>query len=119
MITFKLDPDDGEPYELVAHSRDVLLWEKGAKGRSFGQFGDNPNMIDMYGMAFVAARRQGLFSGTLQEFEQTIDVLPVDDDEESEPDPTDEGPSPGPSLSLPSPPASPPPSGRKKATARS
>jgi hypothetical protein len=120
MMTFKVIPDGGEPYQVTAHSRDVLVWEKSGKGRTFSQLADHLSMTDMYGLAFVAARRQGMFSGTLQDFEQSADMMPVDVDEDDEdPDPTHAAPSAAPSSNSQSPPASRPPSGRKRATSRS
>lgn len=119
--TFEVRPDDGEPYRVTAHSRDILTWEKAGKGRSLGELANNPSLGAFYGLAYFAARRQGLFTGTLAEFEQQVDLEPLDDDEgdEEAPDPTRPGPSAEPSSTLPSSPASPPPSGQKRAGRRS
>jgi hypothetical protein len=49
-------------------------------------------MVDLYGLAHVAARRQSMFSGTLQEMETTCDLTPLstneDEEEDDEVDPT-------------------------------
>jgi hypothetical protein len=121
MMTFKVIPDGGEPYQVTAHSRDVLVWEKSGKGRTFSQLADHLSMTDMYGLAYTAARRQGMSTGTLQDFEQSVDMMPVDVDgeDDEDPDPTPAAPSAAPSSNLPSPPASRPPSGQKRATGRS
>lgn len=74
MFTFRVLPDSGEPYELVARSRDVVTWEKGGRGRSLGKFAENPAMGDLYALAHAAALRQGQFAGPLTEFEQSVDV---------------------------------------------
>lgn len=92
LISFEISPDDGGPYRVDAYSRDVLLWEKAVKGRSFSQMQSALAMVDLYGLAHVAARRQGLFAGTLQEFEATCDLEPVTD--EAPPDPTRSGATP-------------------------
>lgn len=92
MITFTITPDGGAPYELVAGSRDVLIWERTGKGRAFSQFQDGLRMGSLYELAHVAAKRQGLFDGSLGEFEQTCDLDTADEDDEAgagrEPDPT-------------------------------
>lgn len=118
--TFEVRPDDGEPYRVTAHSRDILTWEKAGKGRSLGELAQNPSLGAFYGLAYFAARRQGLFTGTLAEFEQQVDLEPLDDEEDEEaPDPTRPGPSAEPSSTSRSSPASPPPSGQKRAGRRS
>lgn len=120
MMTFNVTPDSGEPYTVTATSRDVLAWEKGGRNRSFSQLANNLAMVDMYALAYTSARRQGLYAGTLQEWESAVDLMPTDEDqEEEEPGPTQEGPSPGPSLTSPAQPESRPRSGRKKGTEQS
>jgi len=117
MMTFEITPDDGDPYRLEAGSRDVLTWEKAGKGRSFGQLGsgESMRMEHLYGLAYYAARRQGLFSGSLAEWEESVDLMPVkDDDEEGTVDPTRPGPGGGSLSHSPSPPASRPRSGPRK-----
>lgn len=120
MFTFDITPDDGEPYRVKASSRDVLTWEKALKGRSFGELAENPTMEGMYGLAYAAARRQGLChaSLTLQQFETSVDLVLVDD-ESGQPDPTQAGAGPAASSASQSPPASPRRSGSRKTNARS
>src|SRR5690554_3921102 len=118
MMTFEIIPDDGDPYRLEAGSRDVLMWEKAGKGRSFGQFGsgESMRMEHLYGLAYYAARRQGLFTGSLAEWEQSVELRPVkDDDEEGTVDPTRPDPGGGSLSPSPSSPESLPRSGRTKA----
>lgn len=86
MITFTVRPDGGEPYELTAGSRDVLQWERTTKGKSAATLGD---MADMYKVAWLAAKRQGLYDGSLQDFETTVDL-----ETEGDEDGSDEGPDP-------------------------
>jgi hypothetical protein len=85
MFRIKATPDEGETYEFVAKSRDVVVWEKTGKNRSLGMLQEQRRFTDIYSLAHVAARRLGLFTGSLEEFEKAVDleVLP-----EEEPDPT-------------------------------
>jgi len=86
VITFQVRPDDGEPYELVADSRDVLGWEKQSKGRkTFMALMETLNLVDLYQVAHIAAKRLGKFAGELAEFERTC---ALEFNTEEEPDPT-------------------------------
>ncbi len=84
MFTFTIRPDEGEAFKVVATSRDIVVWEKTAGGRTFSDLA-RASMSDFYGIAFIAARRQGLFEGPRKDFDATVD-LEVEEDEE--PDPT-------------------------------
>lgn len=118
MITLKITPDNGEPYTVTATSRYVFAWEKTTKGnKSFLDLINEPTLVDLYRVAHLACWRQGLFTGTQQEFEATCEVTGgIEEDEE--PDPTRSAPSADDSSDSPSAPASPRPSGRKKANGR-
>ena len=85
MIDFKVRKPDGDTYDVKATARDVLLWEKGKAGRAFSRLANGASMVDMYALAHVASRRQGLFPGTLQEFEDNCEL---EFDTEDEPGPT-------------------------------
>lgn len=89
MIDFRVIPDDGEPFAFTAGSRDVLLWEKTSK-RSFSQVESDPKMTDLYALAYTAARRQNLFTGTPADFEATCELDFTDHGED--PDPTQPAP---------------------------
>lgn len=122
MMTFDITPDNGQPYRLTAGSRDVLSWEKAGKGRSFRQLGQETTMAGLYGLAYFAARRQGHFGGSLAEWEESVELMPVRDDDEPDDeeagegvDPTQPAPTPDSSSPSPSPQASRPASGRRKA----
>jgi hypothetical protein len=95
MFDFTITPDGKEPYYLTATSRDVLMWEKAGKNRSFTALLTNRNFTDLYSLAHIASRRQGMFVGTLDEFEEQCDLKGGRDDkkEEGEPDPTQSAPS--------------------------
>ena len=87
MIDFKVQRDGGDEFEVKATTRDVLLWEKAKPGkRAFSNFAGGASMVDMYSLAHTAARRQGLFDGSLQEFEESCEL--VFEDPEGEADPT-------------------------------
>lgn len=91
MFTFDIRPDAAATYKVTATSRDVVLWEKTTPGRTFNDLG-RPAMADFYGLAHLASKRLGLFDGTRKEFEDSVDLEIVEDEE---PDPTRAGPSPG------------------------
>lgn len=86
MLNFTVMPDGGETFEVEAMMRDVLKWEKGGKGRNLNQLKENPSMESLYAIAHIAARRQQLFTGSLDEFEETCDL---DFEEEQEDDTAD------------------------------
>jgi hypothetical protein len=86
MFTFAVRPDDGEEFKVTATSRDVVLWEQVTPGRHFAHLKE-ASMSDFYGIAFVAAKRQGLFAGDRQAFDKGVDIDIVEDD----PDPTSPG----------------------------
>lgn len=95
LYTWRVTPDEGEPYIVNAGTRDVLAWEKGNPGRSAQQMQDDFHMSYAYWLAHHAAKRQGLFSGTRQEFEQSVDLesgtlveVPGDDGDGDGADPT-------------------------------
>lgn len=87
MFTFTVTPDEGKPYEVVATSRDIVLWEKLHKDNSLKKLESNLRMTDMYSLCAVAARRQGKFEGTVAEFADQADIQP--ESEEVDPTPTD------------------------------
>lgn len=89
MMTFKVTPDDGEPYEVTARSRDVFVWEKTTKG-TMGQLAQGAPMVDLYHLAYLAAKRTGLFDGSLADFSATVDL--DFDGLDDEPDPTHAAP---------------------------
>jgi len=92
LYTWRVTPDDGEPYIVNAGTRDVLAWENDKPGRSAQRLNDNFHVKDAYWLAHCAAKRQGLFSGTRQEFEASVELesgtlveAPDTDDDGSDP----------------------------------
>lgn len=95
LVKVTVTPDDGEPYEVEATSRDVLVWEKTSRDhRTFQQLVNNQALTDIYRIAHIASRRLGLFGGDLAEFEKTCDVEQWQE-ESPEADPTRSAQSPG------------------------
>lgn len=92
MIDFTIRPDDGEPYELKATTRDVYMWEKAGANRSVSKLLGDVSMQAMYQLAHVAARRQQQFGGTLEEFVASNEL---DFSTAEAPDPTPSAPSTG------------------------
>lgn len=91
MQRFKVSPDGGEPYELVTGSRDVLVWEKTNRtGRTAVSLTEGASLMDQYAIAYLGAKRQGLFTGTREEFDSTCELEALG--EEEEPDPTPPAP---------------------------
>lgn len=93
MFDFRVTPDEGDPFDVEAAPRDVLVWERTNKNkRVFSDLLERTSLADMYHLAHVAARRQGLFEGDLRAFEASCDVSGAP---KEEPDPTGSGQSPG------------------------
>lgn len=87
MFIFKVSPDDGDPYAVVATTRDIARWEKTTKGASMRQLETEYRITDLYAVAYHAAVRHGVFSGTLAQFQDGAD-LEVDRPDDDETDPT-------------------------------
>ena len=118
MIDVTITPDGGGPIEVTIQSRDVLVWERTGKGRSFGTLMDDISMTAIYHLAWLAMRRLGHFAGDLKEFEATVEVSLEEDQEDAEADPTPPALSVVSSSRSPSPPASRRRSGQAKVTAK-
>ncbi|MEC3975087.1 hypothetical protein [Amycolatopsis sp. H20-H5] len=88
MITFTVTDDAGQSTEVKATARDVLNWEKTTKGAKFGHLADGMELGHLYKIAWFAAKRTAVFTGSLAEFEAGYDVVPEEDDDS---DPTNEG----------------------------
>lgn len=84
MFTFTVRPDGGEPYALTATTRDILQWEKTSKGKTLKTLQEQAPIEDFYKIAHFAAKRQQLFTGSLSEFEDSVDI-DVEEDEEENP----------------------------------
>lgn len=86
MFTFKLTNDDGTETTVKADSRDVLMWERTSKSNeSYTDFITGMSLDKFYRLAHVAAKRQGVFTGKLADFEKAFmleleeqEVLPTD-----------------------------------------
>lgn len=74
MFVWRVTPDEGEPYVVEAGTRDVLAWERAQPGRSAQQLQDDFHVANAYWLAHRAATRAGRFSGSLREFESSVDL---------------------------------------------
>lgn len=84
---FRITPEHGDPYEVDAGTRDLLVWEKTNKaGRTQVDLAKGASIADLYGIAFQAAKRLELSDLTRAQFEETCEVEVVG--EQDEPDPT-------------------------------
>lgn len=88
MINFHVVPEQGEPFDIEATSRDVLMWERTTKGAKLANIENDLHLADMYKIAWFTAKRLGLFTGSQAEFEESHDL---DFEKEEEPDPTQPG----------------------------
>jgi hypothetical protein len=127
-VPFEITPDGGDPYRVVADTRDIYTWEKTTPNKTvtLQQAMEELRFAELYRIAWIAARRQGMFAGTLDDFAATHQVEPKGDDDQEEEEeeggdavPTRPVNSPGPSSPSQSSPASRPRSGPKKVAARS
>lgn len=91
MLTLKISPDGAAPYVVKAEARDVLVWERTGKNRSLGTLFDNVRVDDWYSLAYITARRLGLYEGNAATFEATCNV-DLEADEDAAQDPTSPAP---------------------------
>jgi len=121
MITMTVQPDDGDPFEVKAGTRDIYVWEKTNRGKTFAELMKNMAIVDLYEIAHIAARRQGLYQGTLRDLVETCEIeteLDEEDEDDGKAGPFDQDRSAETSSPSPSSPASRRRSGPKKATGR-
>lgn len=57
LIIFTVTPDDGEPFEVEAGSRDIARWESSGRNRTLSSWQQNPNMTEMYRVCWIAMER--------------------------------------------------------------
>jgi hypothetical protein len=87
MFRFRVNPDDGEPFEVESTSRDILAWERKSKQTARYLLEKLP-MAELYKIAFNAAERQGLYDRGYAEFESGCDLKVIrteDDDDTTDP----------------------------------
>lgn len=73
MFKFTVEPDGEEPYEIKASARDIRKWEKETGKTLSDMSAGNLDLADAYLIAYYASVRIGKFSGTLDDFEDTVD----------------------------------------------
>jgi hypothetical protein len=86
VIDLKISPDGEKPFVVTAEPRDILVWERTGRDRSFDQLMSAMRMTDLYEIAYITARRLGLTTMDKPTFETACNVEPHAETEE--PDPT-------------------------------
>lgn len=71
MITFDVEPEDGDRFEVKADSRDVVVWEKTSRSNErYIELLTDMRLTALYRLCHIAAKRQGLVDCKLAEFEK-------------------------------------------------
>lgn len=81
MIEFTCKPDGADPYKVTATARDVLVWEKALKSRTFTKLMAELPLEDLYKIAWLASKRLGLYADTAESFELNVDLVFEADEE--------------------------------------
>jgi hypothetical protein len=94
MFTFTVAPDGAEQYVVTVAIRDTVAWERlhpGHSAQELIQEDGKPasleanKLTNSFELAYFASKRQGLFVGSLEDFETTCDVVGI---AQEAPDPT-------------------------------
>lgn len=92
LFTLTVIPDAGEPFTVPVASRDAAQWEKRYRGTVWSAFEASPDMTNIYRLGHIAAVRLGLFTGSVDDFQNGCDVAFVkgteSDDDGGDADPT-------------------------------
>jgi hypothetical protein len=79
---FRVEPDDGDTFEVGAGMRDTRLWEKLHRNRSLGMLSDPASMSAtvLFELAYSACRRQGMVpvAMTVDQFVDAYDIEMID-----------------------------------------
>jgi hypothetical protein len=78
MFDFLLVPQDGDPIELTANSNDVCEWEVKNRHNSLTALRENTRMTDLRSIAYIAAKRVGVFTGEFHDFKSTYTITMKD-----------------------------------------
>jgi hypothetical protein len=96
MFKLKINPDDGEPFEVESTSRDIVKWECSAKNRSVGRLVEDMRMTDITDLAWFAADRRGLTRLDIRAWREQVDIdferIATADEDEGEDDEPGAGP---------------------------
>jgi hypothetical protein len=94
MFTFTVAPDGREPYTVSVAIRDTVAWERLHPGHSAQELIQEEGqpasleankLTNSFELAYFASKRQGLFEGSLDDFETSCDVVGIS---QEQPDPT-------------------------------
>jgi hypothetical protein len=84
VIDLRVIPDDGEPYQVTARGRQILVWEQISRNNTLLRLNEAPTMPDLYFLAHLVAVKDGKFTGTLEEFKSSVDIEPIPANEDDE-----------------------------------
>lgn len=92
MIKMKLTLGEDRVETVQILTKDIAIWEMGGPGRSMKNLSEGGRIVDLYGVALVAAKRLGLVSHTTsdKEFIGTVelDITAQEVSQEADPSPT-------------------------------
>jgi hypothetical protein len=57
-VTFVINTDGEEPYEVTADLRDIRLWERIGPRNTLRKFAENPSADDIFSLAHITIKRQ-------------------------------------------------------------
>lgn len=83
-MKFALVPDNGDSFDVVVDSRDILEWEETTKNANIATLAEKPSLVSFYKLAYLASVRLGKFDGTLEQFKKGYAIemyVEVPDDE--------------------------------------
>jgi hypothetical protein len=104
MFTFTVAPDARDTYTVTVLVRDTVAWERLHPGHTAQELMpladgtaslESLKLSNSYELAYFASKRQGLWEGSLQEFELACDVIDikVEAPDPTQPDRSDDSPS--------------------------
>ena len=68
----------------------VMIWEQSGRNNTLARLNSNPSISDLYFLGYLAAVKAGKFSGSLDEFKNSVDLEFVPEPEDAG-DPTQLG----------------------------
>jgi hypothetical protein len=125
MFSFTVAPDGRDQYQVEVAIRDTVAWERLHPGHTAQELmpladgtpsPESLKLSNSYELAYFASKRQGLWEGSLEEFELACDLVDI---QAEQPDPTQPDRSDASPSSSRSGPARPPRRGSKGTSGRS
>jgi hypothetical protein len=84
LLRLRVSPESADAFVVDVVSRDILVWEKGGRDRSYAALMVKQDMAPLYEIAHQASVRAGRFAGSLAAFESTCDIAVAPPDEETD-----------------------------------